>query len=431
MSESCLYVNVKGQPVTHGSYSARSTFNKCPRQFQLERLDGWNDKVKRAAPLFGKCVEAGVQAYEESGRVANIGVRRFEELWAQVRQSVDFADLVYTATEGSWEQLNRAGNEMMRLYEIRCVYLPISTEPKTLFQQVLRKPIFPGTNLAILENKAVLDMLTFPKWNHKMLAPAGVVPNCDKCAARWSCALEADGPEFIPCEQHFHRPLIIDMKTSGCDLDEYLVALDPQLAEYAWQARIPDIAFLWFVKHGHGLKKGSRVTLLEEIHSFGAGMELYVLACDKPDEEEPGAEAMWFVGNYAALAGYDAELKGLRGKIRTTREAQYLVSCVADNSVVHCSGAQLTKQRIQFATARLTQQDMDDAGRSVAQTTVEMVRAHEEGYYEKQAGIRFPNEKCQFCAMRWICLNRPEDRDKYLTKRGEEWLDGLYEKDEV
>ena len=33
--------------------------------------------------------------------------------------------------------------------------------------------------------------------------------------------------------------------------------------------------------------------------------------------------------------------------------------------------------------------------------------------------------------MRWICLNRPEDRDNKLTKRGEEWLDGLYEKDEV
>jgi len=39
--------------------------------------------------------------------------------------------------------------------------------------------------------------------------------------------------------------------------------------------------------------------------------------------------------------------------------------------------------------------------------------------------VRFPNERCGFCSMRWICLNRPEERDKLLTKRGEEWLDSI------
>jgi hypothetical protein len=68
---------------------------------------------------------------------------------------------------------------------------------------------------------------------------------------------------------------------------------------------------------------------------------------------------------------------------------------------------------------------MDDVGRSVAQATVEMVRAHEQDFYEMQPGIRFPNEKCNFCAMRWLCLNRPEERDKNLTRRGEEWLNGI------
>jgi hypothetical protein len=80
---------------------------------------------------------------------------------------------------------------------------------------------------------------------------------------------------------------------------------------------------------------------------------------------------------------------------------------------------------LQFAAARLTEKDMDECGRSVAQTTVEMVRAHEQQFYEKQGGIRFPNEKCNYCSMRWICLNNPDERDKSLTKRGEEWLDGL------
>ena len=68
---------------------------------------------------------------------------------------------------------------------------------------------------------------------------------------------------------------------------------------------------------------------------------------------------------------------------------------------------------------------MDEVGRSVAQTTVEMVRAHESDFYEKQPGVRFPNEKCGFCSMKWICLHRSEERDKNLTRRGEEWLDSI------
>jgi hypothetical protein len=73
---------------------------------------------------------------------------------------------------------------------------------------------------------------------------------------------------------------------------------------------------------------------------------------------------------------------------------------------------------------------MDEVGRSVAQTTVEMVRAHEQDFYEKSPGVRFPNEKCGFCSMRHICLHRSEERDKLLTKRGEEWLDSGHD-DEV
>lgn len=28
-----------------------------------------------------------------------------------------------------------------------------------------------------------------------------IIP-CNDCAVRWSCALEADGPTFVPCEGH-------------------------------------------------------------------------------------------------------------------------------------------------------------------------------------------------------------------------------------
>ena len=29
-----------------------------------------------------------------------------------------------------------------------------------------------------------------------------LAPDCNDCAVRWSCSLEADGPEFIPCPRH-------------------------------------------------------------------------------------------------------------------------------------------------------------------------------------------------------------------------------------
>jgi len=101
-----------------------------------------------------------------------------------------------------------------------------------------------------------------------------------------------------------------------------------------------------------------------------------------------------------------------------------------DGSILIVAPSDVTKQRIQFAAARLTEADMDEVGRSVAQTTVEMARAHEQDFYEKQPGVRFPNEKCGFCSMRFHCLHDAEGRDKNLTRRGEEWLDGIDQENE-
>src|SRR5208282_143544 len=143
-----LYVNADGKNVTHTSYSSRSTFKKCPRQFQLERIHGWWSKENRAAPLFGKCIEAGLQAFEENDRRSESGVKVFRKLWEDVKLIPEFKDLIYTATENDWDQLMKSGTEMMLLYEVRAPRLPIN---KPIFQQKLRKTIFPGTNLAMLE----------------------------------------------------------------------------------------------------------------------------------------------------------------------------------------------------------------------------------------------------------------------------------------
>lgn len=412
--EPVLYRNYLDKEITHSSFSARSAFKTCARRFQLERVQGWWSKVKRAAPLYGKCVEAAVELYECSDRKEGVGVAEFERLWLEVKKLPDFNELVFTATEGSYDSLMRAGREMMLLYTVRAPYLPISAHPKALFQQTLRKKLFPGTELDKLENKAIFDILSFPRWDHKML------PQIDEPADK-------------------DRPLIIDIKTSGVDLNTELVALDPQLCEYAWQSRIPDVAFLWFVKHGHSLKKGSRITTLQPLVSdkcsFPAGIEMTVLtlgtrrvevgtdAKGKPKfEDEPDGTA--FFAFYSTLDEYETALKGLRGKIRDAVEETFL----ADNQhrIVRAPVEHVTKQRIQFGAARLSESDLDEIGRDVAQTTVEMVRCASEDFYPKSgAGIRFPNNSCLTCDMRWICTNNSEKRDQLLSRRGEEWLDGV------
>ena len=392
-----LYRNAAGQEVTHASYSARLDFKKCPRYFQLTRCDGWRDKTERAAPLFGKCIEAGVQAFEENGREPGRAELTFRRLWEDVKELPNFEKLEFTATEGNWDQLLRAGQEMMRLYEAVAPSLPIVNP---LFQQTVKKQLFPGSALAGLQNKAIYDVLSFPAWDHPLLP-------------------KINQPDRACGEPDVTRPLIIDIKTSGVNLDPALVMLDPQLAEYAWMARIPDEAFLWFVKHGHSIKEGSKVTLLREIGGIPAGTELYIIVDDSKDDE-----GRVYLGDLSILGMYEEAVKGLRGGNREAKKQEFRQG----KFVVQCSPSDITKQRLQFVAVRFTEEQMNDIGRDVAQATVEMNRAHEEGYYGMTGrGIRFPNNTCSFCGMRWICLGNAEQRDIHLSRKGEEWLDGCDE----
>lgn len=427
-----LYQNAKGKLVTHGSYSARESFRYCPRKFFLERTEGWKQIEERASALFGKCTEAALQWFEENSRTPGTGVERFTLLWQRVTEAENFSRLTFTDCEGDWGGLMRAGKEMQRLYEIRAPRLPISVNPKPRFQVPLRKKIFPGTELDILENTAYLDILSFPQWDHPLLP-------------------RADNPEGLAV-----RPLIIDCKTSGVNLDWELISLDPQLAEYAWQARVSDVAFLWFVKNSHTLERRNRVTLLESVDGISAGTELFVLGYDRPEKpkkekkkksdapttdvvealaevvEEMALDALAvpvsneiirvYLGDRKAQDAYYVHVKGLspnsalyKAAAKTFFQARFVVSCAPN---------QITKQRLQFVAARLDETFINETGRGVGQDTVEMIRAYKEGFYPRTGGIRFPNQKCNFCAMRGICGNNPDLRDKLLTRTGEEWFSG-------
>ena len=67
--------------------------------------------------------------------------------------------------------------------------------------------------------------------------------------------------------------------------------------------------------------------------------------------------------------------------------------------------------------ATITQESADDIGRSIKQDIVNIAAATEREFFPMQSGVRFPNEKCTFCAMRGICADRPELRDELLIRK--------------
>ena len=411
MTEAVLYLRENGTIVTHGSYSARRIFRYCPRQFKLERIDGWKQIEERASGLFGKCVESATQWHEECSRAQGAGAEKFVELWQRVGESPNAKNLTYTDCENDWAGLLRAGREMQQLYEIAAPSLPISTMPRARWQVKRVKKIFPGTELDVLDNVAYLDILSFPPWDHPMLVS---LPN-------------PTGADF--------RPLIIDCKTAGVDLNPKLVPLDPQLAEYAWQDRIFDVAFLWFTKHSHKLERKNRVTLLEDVGGLRAGTELFVVGVQKPEKPrrkkgdpeptEPVSNEIErvFLGDSAALEAFKTATRGLHPSSNAYDMACF--SFYQARFVVSCLPSQVTKQRLQFVAVRLDEEFVNEVGEGVGQDTVDMIQAHKTGKYRRTGGIRFPDAKCSVCAMRGICANDPEMRDSMLTRAGEEWFSGI------
>lgn len=167
------------------------------------------------------------------------------------------------------------------------------------------------------------------------------------------------------------KPVLIDIKTASSNLDNTpnLYSLDPQLRSYAWVTGVPDVAFLWFVKMKPDVfKKG------DIVHSLLDGEQREVLEYDKK------LKVVTLVGGGVSAA------------------------------------AEMTKQRIQFVTAHISDEDIIEAGEQIGQEVSEIVYANAHESFPKEPGVRFPNQKCQFCEMLPICTNNEKLRDKTLTQ---------------
>src|SRR6266576_552392 len=399
-----LYIDSDGNERNRHSYSAGLEFDHCPYKYWLHRVMGWREKDSKAALLFGRALEDAVQFHHEVKGRAGAGEEEFARLWTSAREK----PLVYTKKEINWESLMRAGREMMRLYAVRQPSLPIPLD--TVFQRQFTKEVFPGDpKYGGIEFFAKLDMICHVDPNHPALPKL----------------------EWKP-EDGIYRKVIVDMKTSGIDLDDStgIVAHDLQLRQYAWvlgeKAKWTDVAFLWFKKCGHGLKKGYSVTLLVDTLHFPAGAEAVVAYVD--DE----AGGVHLVGNDLMIE----EMRKAQGfhegttNLDTTKVAKERAARWVQENAVFVKREDITRQRLQFSAARVSPESAKDAGAIAADQIVRIVNAWESNRWTNTFGVRFPHDDRGDGYFRAFVLRDSVFRDSMFEQKAEEDLSDYFDEPE-
>jgi hypothetical protein len=391
-----LYISSQGDEITRHSYSAGLEFDQCPFKFFLKRILGWREKDTKASLMFGRALESAVEFYHtHEGKGA---VEEFIRLWAKNKAN---DKLVYTDREDNWESLLRAGTEMLRLYAIRQPGLPIPMA--TRFQREFVKEVFPlDDRLGGIEFYGKLDALPQCDPHHPLLPKV-----------KWD---ESRG---------LFRPLIVDIKTSGIDFDQTdgIVAQDLQLRMYAWLTGIYDVSFLWFKKAGHGLRKATGVTLLEGAATlksgFTAGDEVVVAELVK---ENPGN--VYIVKDDAAIEEMNnAQGRKASGDLDTTNAAKERKANWLVQNAILIEANKLTRQRLQFSSARVDPKSAEDAGHIAANQIARIVSAWESNKWTNTFGIRFPHDDRQDPFFKAFVLKDNVFRDAIFEQKNDEYFD--------
>lgn len=380
-----LYINSRGYAVTRHSYSGGDSFNFCARRYYLERVQGWSERQERAATKFGIALEAGVTFWHQRGQNVQAAVAEFQRLWVEHKDK----ESIYSKPEKDWESMNLTGAELITLYTILYPTLPyIVTNPKDSFQVNEPFEVFPGTKLAGIEFTSYIDLIAEIKDN-------------------------PDGPWKDYTKSYDNQPVIIDIKTSGKDIPELLM-LDPQLRSYSWVKNIPLVAFLWFRKMGRTISRGDMGTMLKTTSGLAAGTPIIVMGKNALGE--------WMVTpDQKAMDAMDAQFKGESKAVVLARS-----NFVEQHGKV-VSEDSFTKQRVQFAMARIPKASTEDIGRSIKRDIINIAAANENEFWPMQSGVRFPNEKCPNCAMRGICSGNNELRDALVTRKQTEEIDFAFD----
>lgn len=391
-----LYIDSDGNERNRHSYSAGLEFDHCPYKYYLHRIMGWREKDSKAALLFGRALEDAIQFYHEAG--GKLGEEEFIRLWAMVKDK----PLAYTKKERDWDSLMRAGREMMRLYMIRQPSMPIPLN--TIFQRQFTKEVFPNDpKYGGIEFYAKLDMIAYVDPNHPML------PHVD-----WT-------PEMGT-----FRPVIIDIKTSGIDLDDTagIVAHDLQLRQYAWVRGIYDVAFLWFKKCGHKVQKGYSITLLADTGRFKAGEEAVIASVE--------GDHAYVVGNDVMLEEMN-KAQGYRPgttSLDTKNEAKERAARWREENAILVSLEDVTRQRMQFSAGIVDPRSAEDAGQIAADQIVKIVNAWESNRWTNTFGVRFPHDDRNDTYFKAFCLRDTVFRDSMFEQKAEEDLSDYFDEPE-
>lgn len=393
-----LYIDSNGEEKTRHSYSAGLEYDQSPYKFYLKRILGWRERDNKAALLFGRALESAIQFYHDNA--GRGGVEEFVRLWV-AHKSND--KLTYTAREISWENLLRAGTDMMKLYAIRQPTLPIPLD--TRFQREFLKEVFPGhERFGGIEFYGKLDAMPNVDPNHPML------------------------PKLSWQEKYgLFRPVIVDIKTSGVDLDDSngVVGHDLQLRSYAWlrgmdPSGTATVAFLWFKKAGVDLEKGTSVTLLEDAtKELKAGDEAVVAQVNKDEnftvyllKDDTVVEEM------KKAQGYKEN-----GNLDTTKAAMERKAAWLSQNGVLIEQYKLTRQRLQFSAGIVTPKSAADAGQIAANQIAKIVNAWDSNIWTNTFGIRFPHDDRRDPYFRAFVLNDNVYRDGMFEQKHSEFFD--------
>ena len=360
-----LYINSKGVPWRKHSYSAGRDFKQSPLKYKLRRIEGWKERDNKAAFKFGRAFESALQYFHENNFAPGSGIAEFIRLWEVHRTETD---LTFTKKEKDWPNLNRIGQEMLRLYEIRQPSLPLTAN--SVFQREYSKEVFPGDpNYGEIEDAGKIDLISYPCPDHPLL------PKLD-----WK-------PEY-----GLVRPVIVDIKTSGVDYADIKgeAAHDAQLRRYAWLSGIYTVAFLWFKKAGHRMSKGSSVTLLDSAEEFNAGDEAVVANVMK-DGNVYIVRSDFFVEEMEKAQGRKKNEDGTEGALDTTKDATARKELWLAGNAVLVKPEQLTRQRLQWNCGMVSPEKADDAGYTAADQIVSIVnswkRKHWPDTFEPRPGM--------------------------------------------
>jgi hypothetical protein len=358
-------------------------------------VEGWKEKDNKAAFKFGRALETAIQYYHENGGAR--GIETFVAEWAAHKEQ---KDLKFSKTEKDWENLNRCGIDMMRLYIMKQPSLPIPMGAQSVFQREYAKEVYPGDpNYGEIEDAGKLDIVCYVEPHHPLLP-----------SLTWK-------PEY-----GILRPLIVDIKTGAKDFHESqgMSRFDMQLRRYSWLSDIRDVAFLWFKKASTKLGKGRTVTLLVDAGAYKAGAEVVLASEDDGD--------MWWVlaGKFLLEEMEKAQGRNAAGKLDTTKAATARKEMWLAQNACQVPASAVTRCRVQFNASFVTKESAAVAGRVAGRQIQAIVNAWKTNTWDNTFGVRYPHDDTGDPYFQAFVKEDKMYRDQNFIQTADQTLDDLF-----